>query len=286
MKIGILTSHNPRHYFVANTIASIADEALIVTSAMGLNPAVAGHHGEKKDSLIKYFEERFRTEMSIFSDRFFDVKKGGVIAVGPNEINSSYVYNQLKAFQPDLIVVFGTNILKGLILEVCPRILNIHLGLSPYFNGTSSNFWPMYNGILEYIGVTVHYLDAGIDTGDILGQTRADIVNGDNPHTIGNKNIIAGVGLLKEIIPYLENQQIKGIKQWESSRWPIYKMKDFTAEIEQSFIRDINNGSINQWVHKKEREVFQMVKFTSSGPRLVSSSDFPAIHVNIYNKEL
>ena len=81
----------------------------------------------------------------------------------------------VKNFKPDVIIVYGTGIIKGPILEYTNKIINIHLGMSPYYNGAGTNWWPMYNEEFEFVGTTVHYLDAGVDTGDILGQTRASI---------------------------------------------------------------------------------------------------------------
>lgn len=254
---------------------------MVISSAMGMNPAVAGHHGRQTDSLVSYFEERLRTELRIFNDRSFKIPNGQIIVVGPDEINHKYVSEQIIAFKADIIVVFGTNILKDPILKACPKILNMHLGMSPYFNGTSTNFWPMYLGILEYIGVTIHYLDAGVDTGDIIGQIRAQIDRTDTPHTIGNKNILAGVSLMKQILPFIAKNDWKGVKQWASNKWPVYRMKDFTSSIETEFIKNINSGAIANWVDAKREETFQMVSFSENGSKIVYSVDEPYVKINI-----
>ena len=62
MKLCILTSHNPRHYYVANTLAKLGTKTLVVSSAMGLNPALKGHHGDPSNSMRAYFERRFSEE--------------------------------------------------------------------------------------------------------------------------------------------------------------------------------------------------------------------------------
>jgi len=49
MKIGILTSHNPRHIYLANELSKIADSTMVISSAMGLNPAKSFY---KKIALI------------------------------------------------------------------------------------------------------------------------------------------------------------------------------------------------------------------------------------------
>lgn len=254
----------------------------MISSAMGLNPAKAGHHGDIDDGLVYYFEERFKTEMAIYPDRYFKVTNGGVLVVGPEEINADYVQNEVKDFNPDLILVFGTNILKGSILKLPALKLNMHLGLSPYFNGTSSNFWPMYQEKFEYVGVTIQYLNAGIDTGNIIGQVRAKIDYNDNPHIIGNKNILAGIELLESVVPWLKNHSTRGIKQWQSDRWPIYKMKDFTSKVQNDFLFKLNSGIVNSWKNSYDYEIFDIVKFCKkNGPEITTSDLLNPIDVNI-----
>jgi folate-dependent phosphoribosylglycinamide formyltransferase PurN len=74
---------------------------------------------------------------------------------------------QLKAWSPDVIVFAGGNILRQPLLQV-PRlgVLNAHLGLLPEIRGMSAPEWSLLTHVP--VGVTIHYIDAGIDTGPIL----------------------------------------------------------------------------------------------------------------------
>ena len=103
--------------------------------------------------------------------------------------------------KPNVVVVFGTGILKGDILSRFEgQLLNIHLGLSPYYRGAGTNFWPLVNGEPEFVGATIHYLDAGIDTGPIIAHVRPDIARTDGPHELGNKAIRAAAeGMVKAV---------------------------------------------------------------------------------------
>ena len=79
----------------------------------------------------------------------------------------------MAAARPDVVLVFGTGILREPLLSAFDgRIINIHLGLSPYYRGAGTNFWPLVNREPEYVGATIHYLDAGIDTGPIISHAR------------------------------------------------------------------------------------------------------------------
>ena len=54
---------------------------------------------------------------------------------------------QFGAESTDVVLVFGTGILREALLSAFPgRLINIHLGLSPYYRGAGTNFWPLVNG--------------------------------------------------------------------------------------------------------------------------------------------
>ena len=91
------------------------------------------------------------------------------------------------------------------------KILNIHLGLSPFYRGQATNFWAFVNNELQFIGATFHKIDADIDTGPIIHQIRGRIYKNDNIHLIGNR-LIKDLKLdLIKIVLNFEN--LKSIKK-------------------------------------------------------------------------
>ena len=84
-----------------------------------------------------------------------------------DEQNSSESIAHLEAWAPDLIIFTGGNILQKPLLQV-PRlgVLNVHLALLPEIRGMSSPEWSLLNRVP--VGITIHYMDTGIDTGPIL----------------------------------------------------------------------------------------------------------------------
>jgi methionyl-tRNA formyltransferase len=74
---------------------------------------------------------------------------------------------KLRAYAPDLILLGGTRIIRRPILAIPLRgTINAHPGLLPQLRGSSSVGWALYKDLP--VGSTVHYVDAGIDTGPIL----------------------------------------------------------------------------------------------------------------------
>ena len=98
---------------------------------------------------------------------------------------------KLEKINPDLILVYGTSIIKGeIISRFNGRILNVHLGLSPYYRGSGTNYFPFVNNEPEYCGATYMFLDAGIDTGQIIHQTRPLLFPTDSFHQLSNRFLI------------------------------------------------------------------------------------------------
>lgn len=84
----------------------------------------------------------------------------------------------LEAFDPDLIVLGGTRILRPKVLAI-PRLgtINAHPGLLPWLRGSSSVGWALYKDLP--VGSTVHFLDEQIDTGPILLRRQMPVYRGD-----------------------------------------------------------------------------------------------------------
>ena len=84
--------------------------------------------------------------------------------------HSAAATDLLKKANADLGVLYGTNIVKEAVFAI-PRLgsINIHQGLAPVYRGGPTVFWELFNGERE-IGITVHFVAAKVDTGDIILQ--------------------------------------------------------------------------------------------------------------------
>lgn len=95
-------------------------------------------------------------------------------------INHPDVVKLARDLQPDLICVFGTSLIRGELLdEGRLGIVNLHGGLSPEYRGADCTFWALYNNEPDKVGCTLHYIDAGIDTGRLIAHIRPEVGAGD-----------------------------------------------------------------------------------------------------------
>ncbi len=76
----------------------------------------------------------------------------------------------IRAAEPELGVVYGTNILKESVFGI-PRFgsINLHRGLVPYYRGGPAIFWELFNGETE-AGMTIHYVASKVDAGEVILQ--------------------------------------------------------------------------------------------------------------------
>lgn len=93
-------------------------------------------------------------------------------------INDGESLKFIKSLSPDLIVVSGTGMIKEPLVSLALPIgiLNLHTGLSPYVKGgPNCTNWCIANNEWHLIGNTVMWLNAGIDSGNILTTEAIDI---------------------------------------------------------------------------------------------------------------
>ena len=203
MKIVILTSNSLRHKFFANTLAAHADDTLIVSEC---KPSTVNYSDISND-IATHFKLRDETEKKFFPEHdFFNAKTLPIIY---KELNLDHIFQSIKNFKPDLMFIFGSYLVKEPLLSLLPpnHTINLHLGLSPYYRGSGTNFWPFVNDELQYLGSTILHLDAGIDTGDIICHVRPSIEINDNVHTIGCKIIQDSVNSLIQIMDMVKSGQ-------------------------------------------------------------------------------
>ena len=223
-KIVIFTSQHLRHSYLR----------IYLSNKKGIK--VLRSYTEKKSKFKnlkknQYSHLRLRDKYeSHFFKKFIDNKKdlSNPKKCSRGFISSKTCLNEIDILNPDLIIVFGSSILKGKIIKkYYKKILNLHLGLSPYYRGSGTNFFPFVNNQLNYVGSTFMFLDKGIDTGEIIHQEKAMINNKtDNIHTIGFKLIKRSIKVFSSLILNFEKIERKKIR---FSKYPrkYYKRSHF-----------------------------------------------------------
>lgn len=162
-------------------------------------------------------------------------EKNDIPYIEISNINSKISFKQIKKLNPDLIVVciFG-QILKKEILGI-PRFgtINMHPSLLPEYRGSDPYFWVIKNAEKE-TGVTIHYIDEGIDTGDIILQERYLIREGmDLVELKKGLSIIGSNLLVKAVTNIFEGKNIGETQRKNGSKFPSPKKHDYVTDYDK-----------------------------------------------------
>jgi methionyl-tRNA formyltransferase len=137
--------------------------------------------------------------------------------------------DRLRAAAPDVIIVWSYSMILPAAVLAVPRFgaVNVHTGLLPEYRGGHVLQWALINGERE-TGVTLHYIDEGIDTGPVIAQMRFPIGEDDDAVTLKARLTLAGRTLLRDLWPQIAGGTAPRMAQDESRarHWPLRRPED------------------------------------------------------------
>lgn len=153
--------------------------------------------------------------------------------------NSGECLAILEQEKPSVIVVYGTRIIKPHIFEKSSLItLNMHTGLSPYYRGDSTLFWPVYFNEPEKLGVTVHQLVESVDGGAIAATAPVQYTPGDTEADLFAKGVVAGTKIYLNCVEAALKNTLKLVPQ-DLSKGREFKWIHRTVACEQQVLRNL-----------------------------------------------
>ncbi|MGO0305859.1 methionyl-tRNA formyltransferase [Endozoicomonas acroporae] len=160
---------------------------------------------------IVFIVPRFDTRDPILQEWATKLKIPFIIE---QNVNSDGFIEKIEKYTPDLLVSMSFNqILRERIINFAPKgFINCHAGALPYYRGRNPLNWVLINGEKSF-GITVHYVDKGIDTGDIIDQKIFPISNKDNYKTLLETAITQCGYVLHSAIMKIFSNKVKIKKQ-------------------------------------------------------------------------
>lgn len=133
------------------------------------------------------------------------VEQGATRIIDGSKLRERDTLEEVKDLGADVALsVFFDFILKPELIELFPQgVVNLHPSYLPYNRGQYPNVWSIIEGTPA--GATLHYIDAGIDTGDIIAQRRVTLEPVDTGETLYRKLEGACVELFKENWPSIKS---------------------------------------------------------------------------------
>ena len=262
MKIVILTSERPHNIWLVNQLLARQDVAGMVIERRPL-AVKAEDKVERRRRMIKKYGLLRTVNKLLFNkvrSRFLAGPTAETVKASffPGDaplaytrevptivvpsVNDAKCIEFIRQMAPELLAVCGTGVLKPEVFTLAPQgTINIHTGITPEYRSADPIFWALYMGEPEKVGVTVHYIDRGIDTGPIIHQEAVPVYADDTLATIYVRCIRKGAQLYKRALADIQNGSVRtidrsgvkgrsffsidmGLVQYLLFRWRFYRL--------------------------------------------------------------
>lgn len=223
MKIFLITQNDP--FFLSESLKYLIDNMPQHSNIVGCLVSDVSPFG-KKETLFQKSKKTY----SIFGLSFFLVysykfilsklnrtkhvkyvlaKRKIPIIESKANINQPSSLEMIRSFDPDLLVsIAGNQIFKKNLINLAPKgCLNLHTALLPKYRGLMPSFWVLKNNE-EYTGVSVFFVDEGIDSGPIVVQKRIKIGNMSQSELIRHSKKV-GMDAIIEAIDLIQRDKVK-----------------------------------------------------------------------------
>ena len=170
MKITVFTSNQPRHLSLIESLSSIADDVYAIQECNTIFPGQVADFFRRSEVMQEYFSHVIDAEKTIFGEPRFSPSKVKSLSIKLGDLNRLNLETLKPALESDYYIVFGSSFIKEDLCDflVKHKALNIHMGVSPYYRGSSCNFWALKDGNPDFVGATIHMLSKGLDSGPML----------------------------------------------------------------------------------------------------------------------
>lgn len=160
-----------------------------------------------------------------------------------NSLDDPKTLGAIRNLQPDiaLSIYFGYIFKKPFLDLFSYGCINLHPAYLPFNRGAYPNVWSIIDGTPS--GVTLHYVNEGIDSGDIISQKQIDVKITDTGDSLYHRLESASVDLFKETWPKIRMGQIHRTTQ-KSNEGTFHKVNDVDKIDEIDLNRDYNAGEL------------------------------------------
>jgi len=252
LSVMVLCGQSPRHLYVANRLCGAANVVAIVQEA--------GSHWTLKKVLKLLRPDNFWRKVwrwlrdrrryvgggegkFFFGDAVPKLDRPDLVTLVPH-INDPQVVALADRLRPDVIAVFGTSLIRGALLTRGRLgIVNLHGGLSPEYRGADCTFWALYNGEPEKVGCTLHFIDAGIDSGKLIAHICPEVHEGDDELTLFWRAVLDSAEVYAQALRRFGRGDSVGAPQ--PGKGKLYQVKHRGWRHERALAQRLQNGLLD-----------------------------------------
>lgn len=227
MKILFATGSHPRHAFIARQLHKTGALAGLIIEEREIHvPQAPSSLPVATQKLFDHhFLKRAEAEEHFFESQ--DLPKTELHRTNLEQLNGPDVQAFIQRINPDLLLTYGVHVLNRDTLDCATgERWNIHGGLSPWYKGAITHFWPSYLLEPQMTGMTVHELTDQLDGGPIVHQNVAQLVRGDGLHELACRAVTDLASELPQVIGTLNNKK-RVIKHQSTTTGRIWRSTDW-----------------------------------------------------------
>jgi hypothetical protein len=244
MRVTVFTSNQPRHTALINALAGVADQVYAVQECNTVFPGAVADFFRKSAVMQDYFQRVIAAEQAVFGGPKFTADNVTQLPIKMGDLNRLELSLLGPALEADAFIVFGASYIKGPLCEhlVARRCYNIHMGVSPYYRGSSTNFWALFDGQPEFVGATIHLLTAGLDSGPMLFHALPP-AEPTEPFALGMRAVQAAQ---QALVARLASGEISGfdpISQDKSQQHRYTRNADFTDAVAEAYLASLPSAA-------------------------------------------
>jgi folate-dependent phosphoribosylglycinamide formyltransferase PurN len=149
-------------------------------------------------------------------------RKHNVETLYSKDINDDAGIARLNSWSPDIVISTNFSHYVGRRVREIARVgtWNLHKSYLPHYRGIGPSFYALLNGE-KRVGVTLHKIEKGFDTGDVVRQVEIPVVPGDTVYSLNQKTSDAGGRMMAQVLEEAEHQRPVLAPQ-PAGNWPNY----------------------------------------------------------------
>ena len=232
MRIAILSTETYHHTYFINCIASSFNVASVFYETE--------HLSFPFDTDSPFMEEENAFENRNFFIDIPDAVSDKIPIHRVPNVNVHEFRDMVQAYEADLALVFGCGKIKPHVFSLFNKgLINVHRGIATEYRGLDSDLWAIYHDDFNNIGVTLHFVDEELDTGDITKVERITYTESDKIFHLRYKSTILATEMMIDVISKYCKNELSRMKQTKYGRYYSAMPTVLTAECIKKFDRYI-----------------------------------------------
>lgn len=168
------------------------------------------------------------------------------------DINGTDAATAISAAAPDSVVVSGTRMIRESVFAAAAGVpmVNLHTGISPFYKGgPNCSLWCLANREPQYIGVTAHVLDPGIDSGDLYLTAQTPLEPGDGVSDAVWRTVAHGHDIMVRVLgAFARGERPVAVPQAQVGQGRTYLTREWTVRHLARAVRFVRRGDLRRWI--------------------------------------